>query len=79
MITTTGIIVFFLVILFLAIPLTRDPVKKLFGNSALKVYSMIIVILKYILNAHILVFRNLMLPRKIILPTLEKNDQVNFK
>lgn len=70
-------IVIFIILMFL--PFGRELIKELTSSSALKIYSYILVVVKYIISAHKLMFRNLMYPRKVILPSLENDDRVNMK
>jgi hypothetical protein len=67
-----------LIVLF-AMPFTRNGMKALSGEAAKKAYAIIFIIVKFIWDSHMLVLHNLTHPRKVVLPTLEKDDQINHK
>lgn len=57
----------------------RQALVALTGSTAQGVFAYLVLLFKHIIKAHIVVLKNLLLPRNIIFPTLENGENTGKK
>lgn len=63
-------------IILMVLPASRNFLGWLISKPGVHLYHYLFFLIKFIVRAHYTVFRNMVLPRRVIYPTLERDDTV---
>lgn len=73
------IIVLVIVVLLLITAMGQKMFAELIALTGRGLFGYMVLFIRFTFRAHYLIFKNLIFSRKIIYPSLERDDQVNLK